>query len=141
MNKEPRANKTEEQILAEMDLARKRTLIKDKFYPALEKATTSVDEAGMLLQAATSLLMEEAMETLRTKKIKEIKNRLIQKLCPDNERVLEIEQLISNFEDLTLFETRGHFESMKAVIEQMKMDDMRSRKLETLTPDWDRYLN
>ena len=132
---------TKESLANEMRLNQSRALIKDKFYPALQEATESVDEAQMLMQAAVSLIMEEAMETLRTTKIKDIRSRLVSKLAPNDERLLQIEKLIDVFKDSSLFETRGHFESMRAVINQMQQDEMRSRKLDTFIPNWDRYLH
>lgn len=131
---------TPEDIKRDWKRAQDRKLIKERFYPALVEATISVDEAQMLLQAATSLIMEEAMEKLRSTSMKDIKNRMIKKLAPNDERVLQIEKLLGIFDDHTLFDARGHFESMRAVIEQMKIDEMQKRKLDTLVPDWDRYL-
>lgn len=132
---------TKEDVERDFKRAQARKLIKEKFYPALVEATISVDEATMLLQAATSLIMEEAMEKLRTTKMSEIRNRLVKKLAPNDERILQIEKLVDVFTDNSLFEARGHFESMRAVIEQMKTDEMQKRKLDTLVPDWDRYLS
>jgi hypothetical protein len=136
-----RVNKTEAEILKDMEMARKRTFIKESFYPALEKATVSVDEAAMLMQAVVALIMEEAMQTLRDKKMGAIKERLIKKLCPQDERLGAITTLVEQFDTQTLFEARGHFESMKQVIEQMKMDEMQNRPLSSLQANWDRYLN
>lgn len=132
---------TKEQVERDFKRAQARKLIKEKFYPALVEATISVDEAQMLLQAAVGLIMEEAMEALRTTKMSMIRNRLVKKLAPNDERLLQIEKLMDIFNEQSLFEARGHLESMKAVIEQMKIDEMMKRKLDTLTPDWDRYLN
>lgn len=132
---------TKEEVERDFKRAQARKLIKEKFYPALVEATISVDEAQMLLQAATGLIMEEAMEKLRSTLVADIRNRLVKKLAPDGNRQVKIEALIDIFHDHTLFEARGHFESMRAVIDQMKTDEMQRRKLDTLTPDWDRYLN
>ncbi len=132
--------KTKEELEREMKLEAGRKLIIERFFPALKEATVSVDEATMLLGAACSLIMEEAMEALKTTKMDAVRNRIVKKLCPNDERLIQIENLIKIFDNQSLFEARGHFESMKACIEQMKMDEMRSRKLDTLKEDWDRYL-
>ena len=131
---------TKEQLLQQQERAYKREFIKDKFYPALKEATISIDETTALLNAAAALIMEEAMNTLRTTKMADIRQRMVHKLCPAHDRELQIEGLLSLFDKQTLFEVRGHFESIKQVIAQMQMDEMRSRKLETLREDWDRYL-
>lgn len=131
---------TKEQVAQDYKRAQARKLIKERFYPALVEATISVDEAGMLLQAATSLIMEEAMEKLRSTPMKDIKSRMVKKLAPNDERVLQIEKLLEVFDNHTLFDARWHFESMRAVLEQMKTDEFQKRKLDTMTPDWERYL-
>lgn len=131
---------TKEELEREMKRAEARTLIKEKFYPAMVEATESVDEATHLMNAVTGLIMEEAMETLRTMHMKEIKNRIVKKLCPNDERLLQIENLIGVFDAMTLYEARGHFESMRAVLQQIQLDEMRTRKLNTFTVDWNRYL-
>lgn len=132
---------TKEQLYQQQESAYKKQFIKDKFYPALVGATVSVDEASMLLQAMTSLVMEEAMETLRSKKMSEIRNRIVKKLTSDGDRVVAVEHLIGLFDKQTLFDARSNFEGMKAVIEQMKIDEMQSRSLSTMKVDWDRYLS
>ncbi len=131
---------TKEQLYQEQERKHKQVFIKEKFYPALCEATVSVDESGMLLQAVTALIMEEAMETLRSTKMRDVKSRIVKKLTGDDERVPQIQRLIELFDGMTLFDTRAYVEGMKAVIEQMKIDEMSSRKLETLKADWARYL-
>jgi len=131
---------TKEQLYNEQERKHKQIFIKEKFYPALCDATISVDEAGFLLQAMTSLIMEEAMNTLRTTRMKQVRSSMVKKLTKGDERVLQIESLISLFDGLTLFDTRAYVEGMKAVIEQMKIDEMASRKLDSLKVNWDRYL-
>lgn len=132
---------TKDQLIRDQELRRKRAIIVDKFFPALVEATISIDEAKMLLQAATSLIMEEVMQTMRERKFKEIKGRLVKKLCSNDERLLQIEKLLDIFDNETLFVSRELIEGMKAAIEQMTLDEMMNRKLDTLKPDWNRMLN
>lgn len=132
---------SKEDLQRDIKREQNRRLIMTEFYPALVEATESVDEASMLLQAGASLIMQEAMEIMNAKKMKEVKGRLIKQLCPNDERLLQMEKLIGIFDGMSLFEARGHFESMKAVVEQMKIDEFRGRKLDTLKPDWERYLH
>lgn len=136
-----REHKTPDQVQKEFLITQKRAFIKDKFYPALEAATVSADEASQLLSAIVALIMEEAMEKLRTTEMEEIRGRLVAKLCSDDQRILQIEKLVDSFKGMTLFEARGHCESMKAVISQMTIDEMRNRTLTSLNVQWDRYLS
>lgn len=137
----PRVQKTKEQLVHEQKMAQKRKFIIEKFYPSLSEATISIDEAGQLLNATVSLIMEEAMRVLQEKKMKDIKGRIIKVLCPNDERLLQIEKLVDLFDNYTLFDARGNIEGMKAVLEQMKFDEMCSRKLESFTPNWDKMLH
>ncbi len=131
---------TKEQLYQEQERAHKRRFIQEQFFPALASATESVDEAGYLLQAMTTLVMEEAMETLKTKRMKEVRGRIVKKLCPNDERLLSIEHLVTLFDGQTLFDARGNFEGMKQVLEQIKIDEMQKSKLSELRVNWERYL-
>ncbi len=132
---------TKDELFMQQERMYERQFVKEKFYPALVNATKSVDEASMLLQAITALIMEEAMAVLKEKNMKEIRNRIIKKLDPDSERGLSMETLVTLFDKQTLFKARSYIEGMKAVLEQMKIEDMQSRGLETLKPNWERFLN
>ncbi len=132
---------SKEELFKQQERNFERQFVKEKFFPALVETTKSVDEASMLLQAIVSIIMEEAMETLKTKRMNEIRDRVLSKLDPEKERGLRMEQLILLFDKQTLFKTRSYVEGMKAVIEQMKIDDVQNRTLDTLKLDWDRYLN
>lgn len=140
MKKEPR---TKEQIERDQKIEAKRTLIKDKFYPALVATNYSVEESGMLLGAISSLIMAEAMEALHVVKMDEIKNKVVKKLTQEQsgQGTLELEALMGVFKGKSLFETRGHIEAMKQVIEQMKIESFQERKLSEMNPLWDKYLH
>ncbi len=131
---------TKEQLYQEQERAHKRRFIQEQFFPALASATESVDEAGYLLQAMTALVMEEAMETLKTTRMRDVRNRIVKKLTPNDERLLSIEHLVTLFDGQTLFDARGNFEGMKSVLEQVKIDEMSSRKLTDVKVNWERYL-
>ncbi len=127
-------------LIKENENREKRDFIINHFFPALRDATISVDEAGFLLGGIVSLIMEEAMEALKTTRMRDVRQRIIEKLCPNDERVLSIGHLVTLFDGQTLFEARGNIEGMKQVVEQIKMDEMRSKKLADVKVDWQRYL-
>lgn len=133
--------KSKEELELEIKREESKRFIKEKFYPAVAAATVSVDEATSLLQAAGELIMGEAMQVMKTMKIKDVRNILVRKLAPNDERLLEIEALIGLFDEKTLFDARVSLQNMQSVVEQMKIDAMRKAKLSEMTPDWDRYLN
>ena len=136
----PRVQKSKEQIAKELDVSRQKILVKEKLYPALVGATTSVDESKMLIQAITSLLMEEGMKVLREKKVSEIRASFVEKLCSEG-RSDEVDALLAVLDDETLFTARVLLEGMKQVVEQMIIDEMQSRTLNSFEPNWERMLS
>jgi hypothetical protein len=114
-----------------------RSLAKDRLYPALVAATVSVDEAKMLLQSISSLVMEDALQVLRDKKMSEVKDSLVKRLCPDGERVKEVGSLLDVLNDETLFDTKAQVEGMANVIDFMIRKEMQDRTLNSFTPDWE----
>lgn len=140
-----RVNKPKEQIAHEMksqqEIARKRAIIVDKFYPALVGATVSVDESKMLINSMGTLLMENVLKTMQQRQFTEIIEELTNRLCPDGERKEEIVKLLSTLEGENLFVAREIIEGMTRAIDTMILNDMRGRKLDTLDADWNKFLN
>ncbi len=138
-------HKSKEEILFDeknkKEIARKRVIIVDKFYPALIKATISVDEAKSLINAMSTLLMENVLQTMKERKIDEISESMIKILCTDGQRLPEIKELISTLSGENLFVSREIIEGMTKAINAMEMDEMRERNLSTLKTNWDKYLN
>lgn len=139
------AQKSKEELLRNVrnknEIARKRKIIIDNFYPALIGATISVDEAKRLVSAMSSLLMEEVLKTMKERKFNDIKESIQKVLCSDGERLEEIKSLLETLKEENLFVAREIIEGMSRAIETMIMEDMADRKLDTLKPDWDKYLN
>ncbi len=130
-----------EEAARALEVARKRKIVADQFYPALVAATVSVDEAKMLVSAMSSLLMESVMQTMKDRKFQEIRDSVLKKLCPDGAREKEIGTMLDIFLTENLFVTREIVEGMSNAIEQMIYDDMQNRTLNSFTPDWARMLN
>lgn len=135
------APRTKAEIERDTERARKRKIVVDKFYPALIKATISIDEAKMLLQAIASLTMEEVLKTMQLIKFNDIYDRVLKKLTPDDQKLLQVEELLETIRNENLFVAREIVEGMQRAITQMQHDEDKGRTLDTLTPDWDRYLN
>ena len=62
MKKVKQVHKTKEQILAQLkantEFKAKMSFVKEKFYPALCKASTSIDDATILLSGFNNVIME-----------------------------------------------------------------------------------
>lgn len=135
------APRTKEQIVIDTERARKRKVVVDQFYPALLDATETIDEAKILLQSIASLMMEEVLRTMKDRKFTEILDRILSKLTPDDIRLLQVSKLLETIRYENLFVSREIIEGMQRAITQMQHDEDRTRKLNSLKPDWDRYLN
>lgn len=134
--------KSKEQILREMEVARKRTIVKDRFYPALVKATVSIDEAKMLTQAAVSFIMEEVLSAMKERKFEEIKDKLIEGLCKEDEtRKQEITELFDTLNSEDFYVAREIIEGMNRAIDHTLAMENRDRTLSTLNPNWDIMLH
>lgn len=144
-NMSKRVNKTKEEIAHQMknqqEIARKRKIIVEGFFPALVEATVSVDEAKMLIQAMSTLLMESVLKTMKERKFSEIEVELLERLCPNDERKEEVKKLLSTITGENLFVSREIIEGMTRAIDTMILNDMKGRKLDTLNADWDKFLN
>lgn len=143
--KPKRIPQTKEEILAGMrrtkEIARKKDIIVNRFYPALKKATISVDESKALINAMSQLLMGEVMKTMKERKFVDVAPELFKILCTDGERKEEIQALLDTLTDETLFTARELIEGMTGAIETMIREEMQARTLDTMKPDWDKYLN
>jgi len=144
-NKPKKVTKTKQEIAKQMsnqhEVARKRSLIVDEFYPALIKATVSVDEAKALISAMGTLLMEQVLKTMKERKFSDIAMDLQNILCTDGERKDEIGSLLATLANENLFVAREIIEGMTAAIEASIREEMRIRTLATLKTNWEQYLN
>lgn len=135
-----RVELTKEQIAQQMKINSQQDLIEKTVFPAVVAATTSIDEAKMLLRAISTSIMEESMKVLRETKMSDIREGLVKKLTQEG-RVEEIDALLKSLDDQTLFDSRMLVEGLNSAIEQMILDEMRGRTLRSLDVDWKRVFN
>lgn len=130
--------KTKEQILQGMknvqEAKRLRVFVKDKFYPALLTASTSIEDAKYLLQSFSNMLMEQFLSKMKETKFVELK--LEDKLDPTSPQYEEYKNIIAIFKDEDVFSSRELIEGMKGEIESLIMNEMKGRKLDTLKTNW-----
>lgn len=140
----PRAKKhlqSKEEVVRATEVARKRKLVTEQFYPALVASTVSVDEAKMLIQSMSSLIMEDVMRTMQDRKFSEITDKMLKRLCPDGARAKEVLALLGTLDGENLFIAREVVEGMTNAINQMIQDEMQNRTLNSFEPDWERMMN
>lgn len=138
MSKQKRVNKTPEQISKDMENLAKvrkyRLFVKDEFYPALLKASSSIDDAKFLLTGFASMVFEQFLGIMKEKKFNEL--NLESKLDPSNPNYEEFKKILALFNDKNVYEARELIEGMKGEIEALIKAELSDRKLETLKTNW-----
>lgn len=130
-----------EDVKRKQEVSRKKDILINKFYPALEEATVSIDEAKMLISAISSLMMEEVLSTMKILKFSAVIDNLHTKLCADGQRSEEVKKLLTTLEGENLYVAREILEGVTRSIETMITAEMRDRKLFSLKTNWDLHLN
>ena len=139
-NGQPQVHLTAEQLGQKMEVQRKQAIVKNKLYPALVSATISIDEAKMLVRAIAGFIMEDVMSMMKDRQFSDIAPKLLEKLAVEKEREAALKELLDIFERENLFVSKELIEGMSHAIDQMITDEMRGRKLDTLSVNWDRIL-
>lgn len=111
-----------------------RIFVKDKFYPALIEATTSIDDAKFLLSSFSNMVMEQFLSEMKEKKFIDLE--LHTKLDKNAPNYKEYVNLLALFGDENVYDTRELIEGMKGEIDQLITNELKDRKLETLKTNW-----
>lgn len=126
--------KSKEEILQGMKNVQKvkeyRTFVKDKFYPALLKATNSIDDAKFLLGSFSNMVMEQFLSQMKEKQFVEL--HLENKLDKKADNYKEYFEILTLFGDKNVYDVRELIEGMKGEIEMLITNEMKERKLDTL---------
>lgn len=109
---------------------RLREFVKDKFYPLLLTATTSIDDSKYLLGSFSNMIMEQFLNQMRLTKFKDLE--LEKKLDPNSPQYQDYVKILAIFEDESVFSSRELIEGMKGEIEAMINNELKERKLDTL---------
>lgn len=137
-NKSPKVVRTKEELLADLrsnaEFIAKMKFVKEKFWPALVGASTSIDDASMTLSGFNSAIMEKFLGFMKEKKVNDL--GLEDLLDKDSEKHEESKTLLDLFSDMDVFTAKTHIESMKGEIETFKLDEMRTRPLSSLKTKW-----
>lgn len=138
MEKEPRAVKTKEEILAEIkangDFQKKMAFTRGQFFPALCKASTSIEDAQTLLAGFNTQIMQEFLGLMKEKKMGDLNLQL--KLDVGGDKYLEFQAMLDLFKDMSVFEAKDCIEGMRAEIQLWLQDEQRARPLAEITTKW-----
>lgn len=131
-------NRTKEEIALDIkkqqDRVEKMTFVKERFYPALCKATTNIDDATMFLGSINTVMMEMFLGLMKERKMGEL--NLMTKLDPKSDKFEQLKELLSMFEDMSIFDAKSYFEGMKTEIQLFVNDELKTRPLESLKTLW-----
>ena len=138
MKKVKQVHKTKEQILAQLkantEFKAKMSFVKEKFYPALCKASTSIDDATILLSGFNNVIMEKFLELMKEKKISDL--GLESRLAAGNDKIDESKKLLALFSDMTVFQAKDYIEGMRNEIQLFLQEENKARPLSKLKVKW-----
>jgi len=130
--------KSKDELLADLKanpaFQEKLIFARDVFYPALINATTSIDDASVLLGVFNTMLMQEFLAFMKDKTMKDLK--LADKLDPFNEKFNESKALLALFDDMTVYDAKDHIEGMRNEIQLFLNEEAKSRLLSDLKTKW-----
>lgn len=135
----PRAhNKSKEEILFDLkknqDFQRKLKFTREIFYPALLKANPTVEEASTWLSGFNSALMQGFLARMKEVKMSDLKLGL--QLVATDDRFLDFQNIVSIFDDMSVYEAKDHIEGLRGEIELWKGDEDKQRPLSSLVTKW-----
>lgn len=134
----PRLNKSKDQLMTELKsnekFATKMKFTKEVFYPALCAATTSIDDASILLGGFNTVIMQEFLASMKDKTLKDL--NLGDKLDPFNNKMDECKALLALFEDMSVFDAKDYIEGMRNEIQLFLTEEAKERPLTDLKVRW-----
>ena len=143
MKNEPRVNKSKAEILDGMkknaEFQKKLAFTKEKFYPALCKASANIEDAGLILAGFNTQIMQSFLEKMKDVKLNELNLQLKLDVKADN--YLEFQDLLALFQEMSVFEAKDLIEGMRGELELFKTEEWKARPLESLKVTWiDEYV-
>lgn len=138
MAKPKQKHLTTEQILEQTrrnaEFKEKMEFVKNDFYPALCKATTSIEDALQNLTIINSIMMEKFLGRMKEVSMKEID--MYTNLSKDDPKYEEMKTMLGLFDTMNVFEAKSYFEGMKNELMTFINDEQKVRKLEDLPTKW-----
>lgn len=138
MKKQPRINKTKDELLADLKgnekFQEKMAFTRDKFYPALCNASVSIDDASILLSGMNTMIMQEFLGKMKDVKLSEL--NLQNKLEPTNLKFDESKALLDLFAEMNVFDAKDYIEGMRNEINLFLTEEAKERPLKDLKVKW-----
>ena len=123
-----------EQSRKKIEWENKMKFIKEKFYPALCEATSSIEDATQNLTIINSVIMEKFLTRMKTVTMKDID--IYTNLTPSDPQYEGLKKMLELFDEMSVFDAKELFEGMKAEISLFLGEEQKERKLEDLKVRW-----
>lgn len=137
-NKVPQLHKTKAELIADLkksaDFMSKMKFVKEVFFPALCKATTSIEDATSNLSIINSVILDKFLARMKDVKMKDI--NIYSNLSASDPQYENLKAMLELFDDKSVFEAKELFEGMKSEISMFLNEEQKERKLETLATKW-----
>lgn len=138
MKKQKQVIRTKDQILSDLKtdkkFAEKMSFMRDQMYPALIKATISIDDATQNLSIINTVIMEKFLGLMKEKTMKDID--LVSNLSKEDDQYENLSAFISLFDDMSVFDAKDLLEGMKNEITLFVTEENKSRSLADLKTKW-----
>jgi len=129
---------TVEQILEQSrkksEWVNKMKFIKEQFYPALCKATTSIEDAMQNLSIINTVIMEKFLKRMKEVTMRDID--VYTNLTPSDPQYEALRDMLQLFDEMSVFEAKEYFEGIKAEISLFLQDEQKERPLSDLKTKW-----
>jgi len=123
-----------EQTRRNAEFREKMAFVKNEFYPALCKATTSIEDALQNLTIINSVIMDKFLARMKEVKMSDID--IYTNLSPTDPQYEGLKAMLNLFDNMSVFEAKMYFEGMKSEIQTFLNDENKERKLEDLHTKW-----
>jgi len=130
--------KSKEEVLAELKknaaFQDKMKFVKERFYPALLEAATSIEDATQLLAGFNTQIMQSFLGLMKNKKTSDLE--LIKQLDPKSPKYEQHKALVALFDEMNVFDCKDYVEGMRSEIAMFQREEMEQRPLSSLKTKW-----
>jgi len=131
-------NKTKAEVLQDLkknaEFISKLKFVKEQFFPALCKATNSIEDAIQNLTIINSVILDKFLGKMKETTMRDID--IYTNLSPSDPQYENLKAMLQLFDDKSVFEAKELMEGMKAEITMFLNEEQKERKLEELKCRW-----
>lgn len=112
----------------------KMKFVKEVFYPALCKATTSIEDALSNLSIINSVILEKFLGRMKEIKLKDLD--IYSNLSKEDPQYEGLKAMLNLFDDKSVFEAKELMEGLSQEIKLFLNEEQKNRTLESLPTKW-----